>query len=199
MIQQWRKGLPAGGQSQLGKRLPDECASAAAGADRLRLYVVAEETVRVTFGPGTPKTLSACATRVVHATDVPRGTALLVDVSLVPRPFREAVDAALKDAETRCASAAVPGQSVEGILSGAAGAKPEVVLASGTPALRSQLEHVRFDTFRTRFADRNIEDAYVTFALNPDGSIRDVTLKPVSPLADFSFNYKDLLFRPAKN
>ena len=66
-----------------------------------------------------------------------------------------------------------------------------------TPALRSKLEHVRFDTFRTRFADRNIEDAYVTFALNPDGSVRDVTLKPVSPLADFSFNYKDLLFRPA--
>jgi CubicO group peptidase (beta-lactamase class C family) len=65
-----------------------------------------------------------------------------------------------------------------------------------TPALRSRLEHVRFDTFRTRFADRNIEDAYVTFALNPDGTIARVTLQPVSPLADFSFNYKDLLFTP---
>jgi len=67
-----------------------------------------------------------------------------------------------------------------------------------TPALRSALEHVRYDTFRTRFADRNIEDAYVTFALQPDGSIARVTLKPVSPLADFSFNYKDLLFTPVR-
>ncbi|MGH8482008.1 MAG: serine hydrolase, partial [Nevskiaceae bacterium] len=65
-----------------------------------------------------------------------------------------------------------------------------------TPALRSRLEHVRHDTFRTRFADRNLEDAYVTFALMPDGSVAQITLKPVSPLADFSFNYKDLLFRP---
>jgi CubicO group peptidase (beta-lactamase class C family) len=66
-----------------------------------------------------------------------------------------------------------------------------------TRAIRSKLEHVRYDTFRTRFADRNLEDAYVTFALNPDGSVAQVTLKPVSPLADFSFNYKDLLFKPA--
>jgi CubicO group peptidase (beta-lactamase class C family) len=65
-----------------------------------------------------------------------------------------------------------------------------------TPALRSVLEHVRHDTFRTRFADRNLEDAYLTFALKPDGAIDQVRLKAVSPLADFSFNYHDLLFRP---
>lgn len=67
-----------------------------------------------------------------------------------------------------------------------------------TRAIHSTLEHVRHDTFRTRFADRNLEDAYVTFALEPDGSVARVTLKPVSPLADFSFNYKDLLFTPAR-
>ena len=38
----------------------------------------------------------------------------------------------------------------------------------------------------------------MTFALQPDGSIARVTLKPVSPLADFSFNYKDLLFTPVR-
>jgi CubicO group peptidase (beta-lactamase class C family) len=65
-----------------------------------------------------------------------------------------------------------------------------------TRALRGPLEHVRHDTFRTRFPDRNIEDAYVTFTLKPDGSIDEVRLQPVSPLADFSFNYKDLLFTP---
>jgi hypothetical protein len=55
---------------------------------------------------------------------------------------------------------------------------------------------VRHDTFRTRFADRNLEDAYLTFALKPDGTIDQIRLKAVSPLADFSFNYHDLLFRP---
>ena len=40
-----------------------------------------------------------------------------------------------------------------------------------TPSMTGKLEHVRYDTFRTRWSDRNIEDAYVTFALNPDGSI----------------------------
>lgn len=65
-----------------------------------------------------------------------------------------------------------------------------------TRQLRGPLEHVRHNTFRTRFPDRNIEDAYVTFALKPDGAIDEVRLQPVSPLADFSFNYKDLLFTP---
>ncbi|HKR37856.1 MAG TPA: serine hydrolase, partial [Steroidobacteraceae bacterium] len=37
-----------------------------------------------------------------------------------------------------------------------------------TPSMNGKLEHVRYDTFRTRWKDRSIEDAYVTFALNPD-------------------------------
>jgi len=66
-----------------------------------------------------------------------------------------------------------------------------------TPSMRGALEHVRYDTFRTRLEDRNIEDAYITFALNPDGSVDQVKMKAVSPLADFSFDYQDLLFEPA--
>lgn len=65
-----------------------------------------------------------------------------------------------------------------------------------TPRMRGALEHVRHDTFRTRWADRTIEDAYVTFALNPDGSIERARLKAISPLADFSFDYHDLLLVP---
>jgi CubicO group peptidase (beta-lactamase class C family) len=65
-----------------------------------------------------------------------------------------------------------------------------------TPAMTGKLEHVRYDTFRTRWADRNIEDAYVTFALNPDGSIERMTLRAISPLADFSYDYQDLQFLP---
>lgn len=65
-----------------------------------------------------------------------------------------------------------------------------------TPALSGPLEHVRYDTFRTRWPDRTVEDAYVTFALNPDGSVERMSLRAISPLADFSFDYQDLQFRP---
>jgi CubicO group peptidase (beta-lactamase class C family) len=60
------------------------------------------------------------------------------------------------------------------------------------------LEPVRYNTFRTRFSDTTIENAYVTFDLGPDGSIERVSMKPISPLADFSFDYQDLDFRPEK-
>jgi len=65
-----------------------------------------------------------------------------------------------------------------------------------TADFSSALEHVRNDTFRTRWADRTLEDAYVTFALNPDGSIERMTMRAISPLADFSFDFQDLLFKP---
>jgi len=46
------------------------------------------------------------------------------------------------------------------------------------------------------FNDKNIEPAYVNFALDADGKVEKITLKPVSPLADFSYDYQDLLFTP---
>jgi hypothetical protein len=39
-------------------------------------------------------------------------------------------------------------------------------------------------------------DAYVTFCLAPDGAIRQMTMAPVSPAADFSFDFADLRFTP---
>lgn len=39
-------------------------------------------------------------------------------------------------------------------------------------------------------------DAYVTFALNPDGSIDQVKMRAVSPETDFSFDFHDLLLKP---
>jgi CubicO group peptidase (beta-lactamase class C family) len=69
-----------------------------------------------------------------------------------------------------------------------------------TPAFVGKLEHVQYDTFRTRWADRTLtEDAYVTFALQPDGSIGTMTMKAISPLADFSFDFQDLLFKPVRS
>ena len=58
------------------------------------------------------------------------------------------------------------------------------------------LTHVRYDTFQAHWDDRSIEDAYLTFSLGPDGQIREVRAAPVSPLADPSFNFKDLAFTP---
>jgi len=67
-----------------------------------------------------------------------------------------------------------------------------------TPSMKGKLEHVRYDTFRTRWTDRNIEDAYVTFALHPDGTIERMTMQAISPLADFSYDFQDMLFVPER-
>ena len=49
-----------------------------------------------------------------------------------------------------------------------------VIRFAHTPALVGDLEHWQYDTFVARWRDRELRaDAYVTFALNPDGrSIR---------------------------
>jgi CubicO group peptidase (beta-lactamase class C family) len=66
-----------------------------------------------------------------------------------------------------------------------------------TPLAVADLEHWQYDAFKAHWRDRDIEDAFVTFALKPDGSIDHFTMVAVSPLADFSFDYQDLYFRPA--
>ena len=65
-----------------------------------------------------------------------------------------------------------------------------------TPKMTGRLEHFQYDTFIARFADPGIEPAYVTFALDADGKVARVSMKPVSPTADFSFDYQDLDLRP---
>ncbi|MBS0583410.1 MAG: serine hydrolase [Proteobacteria bacterium] len=67
-----------------------------------------------------------------------------------------------------------------------------------TPRMGGALDHWQYDSFVTRFTDKTIEPAYVTFALDADGKITGVTLKPVSPLADFSYDYQDLSFTPVE-
>ena len=65
-----------------------------------------------------------------------------------------------------------------------------------TPRMGGALEHWQYDSFVTRFDDKTIEPAYVTFGLNADGKVERITLKAVSPLADFSYDYQDLSFTP---
>jgi CubicO group peptidase (beta-lactamase class C family) len=66
-----------------------------------------------------------------------------------------------------------------------------------TPGMTGELTHWQYDTFRVDWRDRLIEPAYVTFALDADGAIDRITMRAVSPLADFSFDYQELNFRPA--
>jgi len=65
-----------------------------------------------------------------------------------------------------------------------------------TPTAIGELEHWQYDTFKTHWRDRTVEDAFVTFSLNANGGIDHFTMVAVSPLADFSFDYQHLLFRP---
>ena len=64
-----------------------------------------------------------------------------------------------------------------------------------TPGMEGPLEHVADDTFRTRFTDRGIEDAYMTFTI-ANARVAKAAMRAVSPLADFSFDYTDLDFLP---
>ncbi len=67
-----------------------------------------------------------------------------------------------------------------------------------TPALAGDLEHWQFDTFIVRWRDRELRaDAYVTFALHPDGSIAQARMQAVSPETDFSFDFHHLLLKPS--
>ena len=69
---------------------------------------------------------------------------------------------------------------------------------TNTPRMTGRLVHHQYDTFVARFDDRGIEPAYVTFALDADGKVKGATLKPVSPTADFSFDYQDLQLTPVR-
>lgn len=72
-----------------------------------------------------------------------------------------------------------------------------VITFDHTPSMIGDLQPWQHDSFKAHWRDRTIEDAFVTFALNPDGTIDSAKMAAVSPLADFSFDYQDLLLKPA--
>jgi len=43
-----------------------------------------------------------------------------------------------------------------------------------------------------------VPDAFVTFALDARGAVDRMTMVPVLPSTDFSFNYQDLELRPVR-
>ncbi len=74
-----------------------------------------------------------------------------------------------------------------------------VVRFSHSPSLVGDCEHWQHDTFVVRWRDRELRaDAFLTFALNPDGTIDQAKMAPVSPDTDFSYDFQDLLLKPAR-
>ncbi|MEQ4573728.1 MAG: serine hydrolase [Gammaproteobacteria bacterium] len=70
---------------------------------------------------------------------------------------------------------------------------------SKTAQLLGTLEHWQHDTFIVRWDDRSLNaDAFVTFALTPDGKVREARMEAVSPLTDFSFDFQDLVLVPVE-
>jgi CubicO group peptidase (beta-lactamase class C family) len=74
-----------------------------------------------------------------------------------------------------------------------------VIRFTKTPSMVGDLVHWQHDTFVARWRDRELRaDAYATFALNPDGTIRDLRMAPASPSVDFSFDFQDLRLVPIR-
>ena len=68
---------------------------------------------------------------------------------------------------------------------------------SKTSQLVGTMEPWQHDTFIVRWDDRSLNaDAFVTYALDPDGKIREVRMQPISPMTDFSFDFQDLRLSP---
>ncbi|WP_394761744.1 serine hydrolase [Phenylobacterium sp.] len=66
-----------------------------------------------------------------------------------------------------------------------------------TPSFKSRLEPWGKDSFRTRFPATVGEDALVTFVVER-GTVKRIAMKALSPLADFSYDFQDLDFRPVR-
>jgi CubicO group peptidase (beta-lactamase class C family) len=71
-----------------------------------------------------------------------------------------------------------------------------IITFDHTPTMIGELQPWQHDTFKAHWRERTIEDAFVSFSLNPDGTINSARMAAVSPLADFSFDYQDLLLKP---
>jgi CubicO group peptidase (beta-lactamase class C family) len=70
---------------------------------------------------------------------------------------------------------------------------------SKTQQLVGTMTPWQHDTFVVRWDDRSLNaDAFVNFALDDDGHVREMRMKPISPLTDFSFDFQDLRPVPVK-
>ena len=70
---------------------------------------------------------------------------------------------------------------------------------SRTPSLVGTLSHWQHDTFIVRWDERWLNaDAFVNFALDADGKVREAGMQAISPNTDFSFDFHDLVLKPVR-
>jgi CubicO group peptidase (beta-lactamase class C family) len=70
---------------------------------------------------------------------------------------------------------------------------------SHTPQLVGTMSPWQHDSFTVRWDDRTLNaDAFITFALDQDGQIREARMEPISPMTDFSFDFQDLRLAPVE-
>ena len=66
-----------------------------------------------------------------------------------------------------------------------------------SPQLVGDMEHWQYDSFLVKWRDRELRaDAFVTFALTPQGTIDQARMAPASSSVDFSYDFQDLLLKP---
>jgi hypothetical protein len=65
------------------------------------------------------------------------------------------------------------------------------------PHFNGTLKYYQYTTFISTLKNRSLKgDAYVTFSLNPDGSVDQVKMKIIDPDSDHT--YQDVLLKPVK-
>lgn len=68
-----------------------------------------------------------------------------------------------------------------------------------SPKLSGELFPYKGNSFVVKWRDRSLDaDAYVNFALNTEGKASRITMKAISPLTDFSYDFHDLDFSRLK-
>lgn len=64
-----------------------------------------------------------------------------------------------------------------------------------SPKLSGEMMYYKGNTFIVKWYDRSFDaDAFVTFTLNNEGQPNGFTMKAISPLTDFSYDFHDLVF-----
>lgn len=82
---------------------------------------------------------------------------------------------------------------------GTGGAGKLIMNFTKSPGFVGDMEPWSRETFVVRWRDRKLRaDAFVTFVIDPDGRIVEARMKAVSPDTDFSYDFHDLLLKPAK-
>ncbi len=87
----------------------------------------------------------------------------------------------------------VPGVAIGIVIDG------QLVVAKGFGVRKlgqGRLEHFQQNTFIVRWNDNTIPCAYCNFQLGVDGKVESLKMETIHGLADFSFDFQDLDFKP---